>query len=313
MKKAMSIALFSGAALAMVACGGKKEQIKIDGSSTVGPISEAIAELYADVDSNVSVGVGISGTGGGFKKFCIGETDISDASRPIKEKEQKICADNGVEYIELMVAYDGLAVVAAKGNDFLKQVTVDELVKAFCNKDTVEGEKSKKCEQAQTWKDVNGAYPAEAIKIFAPGHDSGTYDYFKEAILGKKSKGLRKDASLNEDDNALVRGIAGDNNAIGFFGLAYYENNKDTLKVLPVVNPKINKAVTPSLETVKSGEYAPLSRPLFIYVSKKALAEKSHVKSFVQFYLKNAEKVSQQVGYIPLASDLYTAAETKIQ
>lgn len=283
-----------GAALILAgttACA-KKEKIQIDGSSTVYPITEAVAEEYRSVNSNVNVTVGVSGTGGGFKKFCNGETDISDASRPIKQSEKDKCAEKGIKYLELPVAYDGLAVLVNKENDFVTQLTVEQLESIFRSENP-----------AKTWKEVDPAFPEEEIKIYAPGQDSGTFDYFVEAILGKKAK-MRGDASFSEDDNVLVTGIAGDKSAIGFFGLAYYEENKDKLKLVGVVNPKTNKAVEPTLETVKSGEYAPLSRPIFIYVNDKAKGRQV-VVDYVNYYLDNAGQLSKQVGYIPLPDEVY--------
>lgn len=272
----------------------KKEQILVDGSSTVYPITEAVAEEYRKVEPSVNVTVGISGTGGGFKKFCAGETDISDASRPIKQKEIDKCKAAGIQYLELEVAYDGLSIVVQKGNSFLKHITVAQLKKIFQAKD-----------YAKTWNEVDPSYPNEKIVVFAPGQDSGTYDYFIEAILGKKAK-MRPDATFSEDDNVLVTGVAGNKYAIGFFGLAYYEENADKLDVVSVVNPKTKKAVTPSLETVKSGEYAPLSRPLFIYPSSKGIQRPS-VRKFLEFYIQHAGTLSKDVGYIPLPQEKYDA------
>ena len=269
---------------------GKKTQILIDGSSTVYPISEAAAEEYRKINKSVHVTVGVSGTGGGFKKFCKGETDISNASRPIKNNEAAKCSQANIAYQEFPVAFDGLAVVVNKNNDFIQSLDRAALKKIFSS-----------LNPAKTWKDVHPSWPALPIKIFAPGQDSGTHDYFVEVILGKKKK-IRGDASFSEDDNVLVRGVSGARGAIGFFGLAYYQENKNKLKIVPVVNPRTGKAVIPTLETVKNNSYAPLSRPIFIYVSKKSYARKE-VKDFVRFYLKNAGSLSKDVGYIPLAQE----------
>ncbi len=276
---------------ALTACKATKK-IRVDGSSTVYPITEAVAEQYRTVDRNVNVAVGTSGTGGGFKKFCNNETDISDASRPIKKKEVEKCSAAGIEYSELPVAYDGIAVVVHKKNSFLKQLTVEQLNKIF-----------RYDNPAKTWKDVDPSWPAEEIKAFAPGQDSGTYDYFVETIIAKKGR-VRADATFSEDDNVLVTGISGEEQSIGFFGLAYYEENQDKLRIIPVVNPKSGQAVEPSLKTVKNGAYAPLSRPLFLYVRAKAATD-PQVKKFVEFYLDHAAELSKEVGYVPLGEDLY--------
>jgi phosphate transport system substrate-binding protein len=277
------------------------KQIKIDGSSTVYPITEAVAEEFQKAKKgSVKVTVGISGTGGGFKKFCRGETDISDASRPILKKEIDVCKEQNIEYIELPVAYDGLAVIVNPKNDWVKELTVADLKKMW--EPAAQG-------RVMTWKDVRPEWPDAKLKLFGPGADSGTFDYFTEAVNGK-SKASRGDFTASEDDNVLVQGVAGDRNSLGYFGLAYYEENKGKLKVVPIVNPATNKAVTPSLQTVMDGTYAPLSRPLFIYVSKKA-AEKPEVKEFVEFYLKNADKLTKQVKYVPLPANAYKLSQER--
>ena len=279
--------------LVIGSCGKPRKQVLIDGSSTVYPITEAIAETYRDVEQSISVTVGTSGSGGGFKKFCNGETDISDASRPIKKQEVDACAKAGIEYIELPVAYDGLAVVVNKKNDFIKELTTDQLRKIFAYDD-----------HARTWKDVNPEWPDEEIKIYAPGQDSGTYDYFVETIIGKKGR-VRSDATFSEDDNVLVTGVSGEADSIGFFGLAYYEENMDILKVVPIINPRNSKPVEPSVQTVKDGTYYPLSRPLFIYVKKESAEKKPYVVAFVDYYIEHAGKLSKEVGYVPFESDFY--------
>lgn len=277
------------------------KQVRIDGSSTVYPITEAVAEEYQKTRKDVKVTVGISGTGGGFKKFCRGETDISDASRPILKKEIDACKEKNIEYIELPVAYDGLAVLVNIKNNWVKSLTVADLKKMW-------GPASQG--KVMTWKDVRPEWPEAKLKLFGPGADSGTFDYFTEAINGK-SKASRGDFTASEDDNVLVQGIAGDKNALGYFGLAYYEENKGKLKVVPVINPESNKEIIPSLQTVMDGTYTPLSRPLFIYVNKEAL-NKAEVKEFMDFYLKHAPKLTSQVKYVPLPANAYKLATERL-
>jgi phosphate transport system substrate-binding protein len=273
--------------------------IKIDGSSTVYPITEAVAEEYQKAKKGaVKVTVGISGTGGGFKRFCRGETDISDASRPIKDSEVKACQEMGIEFIELPVAYDGLAVVLNPKNTWVKSFTVADLKKIW------EPEAKGKVHK---WNQVRAEWPDAPLKLFGPGADSGTFEYFTEAIVGK-AKASRGDFTASEDDNVLVQGVAGDKNAIGYFGLAYYEENKDKLKVAPVDGGK--GPVVPSLQTVENGTYQPLSRPLFIYINTKSAA-KPEVKEFVDYYLKNARKLVKEAKYIPLPAKAYTLAHER--
>jgi phosphate transport system substrate-binding protein len=273
--------------------------IKIDGSSTVYPITEAVAEEYQKAKKGaVNVTVGISGTGGGFKRFCRGETDISDASRPIKDSEITACQEQGIEFIELPVAYDGLAVVLNPKNTWVKSFTVTDLKKIW--EPEAKGQVTK-------WNQVRAEWPDAPLKLFGPGADSGTFEYFTEAIVGK-AKASRGDFTASEDDNVLVQGVAGDKNAIGYFGLAYYEENKDKLKVAPVDGGK--GPVIPSLQTVENGTYQPLSRPLFIYVNTKSAA-KPEVKEFIDYYLKNAQKLVKQAKYIPLPTKAYTLAQER--
>ncbi len=266
------------------AAGKLTGTVAIDGSSTVFPITEAVAEEFRRIQPDVRVTVGVSGTGGGFKKFMAGETDISDASRYIKGKEQDGCSAAGIEYIELPVAYDGLAVVVNKENDFAKSMTVAEL-NAMWSADS----------KARTWKDIRPEWPDREFKLFSPGQDSGTFDYFTEVVNGK-SGNCRPDATFSEDDNVLVRGVVGDKDGIAFFGLAYYVENEGQLNCVSIDGGK--GPVTPSIQTVESGEYSPLSRPLFIYVAKSA-AERPEVNAFIEFYLKSARQISGEVGYVP--------------
>jgi phosphate transport system substrate-binding protein len=267
-------------------------RVEIDGSSTVFPISEATASEFYKKFPNVTVNVGVSGTGGGFKRFTKGETDISDASRPIKGKEFDAANQSGVSLVELPVAYDGLTIVVHKDNDWVDHLTVDE-IKTIFNADTA----------AKSWSEVRDGWPNRPIQIFAPGTDSGTFDYFMEVVAGKEGS-LRADMSTSEDDNVLVTGVSGSPSAIGFFGVAYYEENKDKLKAVPVINPETGGAVLPESAAIESGEYAPFSRPLFIYVNAKSLS-RPEVKRFVTFYLQNAPEMAQKTGYVPLPADIY--------
>ncbi|MEQ1601203.1 MAG: PstS family phosphate ABC transporter substrate-binding protein [Methylophilaceae bacterium] len=270
--------------------------IKIDGSSTVFPITEAVAEDFQK-EKKIKVTVGISGTGGGFKKFCRGETDISEASRPILTKEMEACKEAGIQYIELPIAYDALTVVVSTKNNFVKSLTVDELKKMW--EPSAQG-------KIKTWNQVNAAWPAAPLKLFGAGSDSGTFDYFTEAINGK-AKSSRGDFTASEDDNVLVQGVSGDANALGYFGYAYFEENQGKLKAVPIIAKAGAPAVSPSPETVKNGTYQPLSRPLFIYVNATAAAFKPEVKAFIDYYLANAPKLVKEVKYIPLPSNEYSA------
>lgn len=270
--------------------------ILVDGSSTVGPITAAVAEEFQKKFPDVRVPVGISGTGGGFKKFCVKETDISDASRFIKSKEQAICAENGIEFIELPVAIDGIAVVVNPNNTAIgESITVEEL------KTMWEPEAEDKI---VNWDQVRAGLPSEKMVMYGPGTDSGTYDYFTKKINGVEGAS-RGDFTPSEDDNVLVQGVSGDVAAIGFFGLAYYEQNKDVLKALKVDDG--NGPVFPSEANVLNGSYSPLSRVIFMYVSRVA-AERPEVQTFVDFYLNNAASLVGSVGYVQLPDKMYTMA-----
>ena len=272
--------------------------VKVDGSSTVFPITEAVAEEFQKAKKqSIKVTVGISGTGGGFKKFCRGEIDISDASRPILKSEMEDCKKAGIEYIELPVAFDALTVVVNPKNSFIKSMTVDELKKMW--EPAAQGKVMK-------WNQVNPAWPDAPLKLFGAGADSGTFDYFTEAIVGK-SKSSRGDFTASEDDNVLVQGVSRDVNAIGYFGFAYYVENKDKLKSVPIIEKAGKPAVEPSMENVIKGTYQPLARPIFIYVSTKSLA-KPEVKEFVEYYMKHGEKLSREVKYVPLPTSAYAVA-----
>ncbi|MBS1139009.1 MAG: phosphate transporter substrate-binding protein, PhoT family [Proteobacteria bacterium] len=270
--------------------------IKVDGSSTVYPITEAVAEEFQKAKKNtIKVTVGISGTGGGFKKFCRDELDISDASRPITKSEMELCKTAGVEYIEMPVAFDALTVVINPKNAFLKQATVAEMKMLW--EPAAQGKIMK-------WNQINPAWPDAPVKLFGAGADSGTFEYFTEAMVGK-AKSSRGDYTASEDDNVLVQGVSRDVNAIGYFGYAYYAENTGKLKALPIVNPKTGKAVEPSAANVENGTYAPLSRPIFIYVKAKSL-QKPEVKEFVEFYMKNGAALTKEVKYVPLPASAYT-------
>ncbi|OGW57670.1 MAG: protein sphX [Nitrospirae bacterium RIFCSPLOW2_12_42_9] len=275
--------------------------IKIDGSSTVFPITEAVAEEFQKLEKGkIKVTVGISGTGGGFKRFCIGETDISDASRPIKPTEVELCKKNGIEYIELPVAYDGLAVMVNPKNNWVDYITVKELKRIW--EPAAHGKVTK-------WSQVRPGWPDKDIHLFGPGVDSGTFDYFTEAIVGKGGAS-RGDYTASEDDNVLVQGIATDALALGFFGVAYYDHNKDRLKLVPVDDENDTNGigpVFPEYENVVKGTYQPLARPIFIYINRKS-ADKSEVVKFVEFYMKNGAALSKEVGYISLPDKAYDIA-----
>lgn len=318
---AVGMLLFSLAAIGCGGCGGppiekanekeggKKEveeevvsdltgKIKIDGSSTVYPISEGAAEAFSKTYPDVNITVNFVGTGGGFKLFTKGELDISDASRPITAEELAECEKNGVKFIELPVAYDGLTVAVNPKNDWVEQLTVDDLKKIY-----LEGAPKK-------WNEINPDWPDLPIVAFGAGVDSGTFDYFREVLGGKKVE-FRRDMSPSEDDNVLVTGVSGDKGAIGFFGVAYYFANKDKLRAVKIVNPK-GEAIAPAHDVIESGEYAPLSRPLFIYVSEKALARRE-TQRFVSYYLEHAPEISEKAGYVALPKEVYERAKANFK
>ncbi|WP_141431571.1 PstS family phosphate ABC transporter substrate-binding protein [Bacillus sp. 03113] len=264
-------------------------EIKVDGSSTVYPIMEAVVEEYQTQQPDVKVSVASSGTGGGFKAFIAGQTDLSNASRPVKDEEKTQLDEKGIEFTELKLAYDGLSVVVNKDNDFVDHLTVDELKKLWLEDGTT-----------KKWSDIRKGWPEEEIKFYSPGTDSGTFDYFDEVIL--EGQPIVQKATLSEDDNVLVQGVTGDENAIGYFGYAYYVENKDKLKVVPIDNG--SGPVEPTNKTVESGEYAPLSRPLFTYVKNESV-KKEEVYDFVKFTIENAAELSEDVGYVKLPEDEY--------
>lgn len=311
LKKLGLSAILGLSLVALTACGsttakepagtteaGLTGEVHIDGSSTVFPITEAVAEEFLVTNPDVRVPVGVSGTGGGFKKFIGKEIDINDASRKIKDKEAAEAKAAGVEYTEFEIAYDGLSILVNPQNEWVTSLTVAELKKIWEPNSTV-----------KTWKDVRPEWPAETIKLYAPGTDSGTFDYFTETINGE-SGAIRQDFTASEDDNILVQGIAGDKNSIGFFGFAYYEENKDKLKLVKIDNG--NGPIEPTFDTIKDGTYAPLSRSLYLYVNNESLA-KPEVKAFVKFYIENANEMAPAVGYISLPQESYTKALEKLQ
>ena len=298
--------IYTGAMAFMVfACGNNKKEsgssaISIDGSSTVYPITEAVAEDFRAEDPDVNVTIGVSGTGGGFKKFGRGEVDIANASRPIKDEEKAIAEENNISYVGLEVAYDGLAVVVHPENDWVTCFTVEELKKIW--EPAAQG-------TIKRWNQINPAWPDEEMLLFGPGVASGTFDYFTEAIVGK-SGSSRGDFTASEDDNVLVQGVSGSKYGLAFFGLAYFEENKDKLKLVGVDGGQ--GCVMPSLETVKNSTYTPLSRPLLIYINSSSL-KNPKVIDFVHFYLDQAPTLLEDVGYFPLTGEEYKTQKTKFE
>lgn len=286
------IAVF--AALLIGFLGSAFAQITIDGSSTVYPITLAVAEEFNIDNPDAQISVAFSGTGGGFKKFCAGETQVNNASRPIKQEEADLCAQSGIEYTELQVAIDGLTVVVNPENDWATCVTADQLKSLWQPSPT-----------ANTWADLNPEWPAEEVALYGPGTDSGTFDYFTEAIVGEAGSS-RSDYFPSEDDTTLVQGVEGDTNALGYFGFAYYLEEGSKLKALEIDGG--NGCVAPTAETVADGSYAPLSRPLFIYVSNNAMKENPALVSFVEYYLsEDAREFISDTGYVVMPEDTYAA------
>ena len=313
MRGALSVALILSLALviAALACGAAEEPapaapvamelsgtIEIDGSSTVFPVSEAVAEEFGKLHPDVRVNVGVSGTGGGFKRFTVGETDISDASRPIRDAEAQQAADNGIEYYPLRVAMDGMSVMVSPDNDFVECLTTDQLKMIWEPGSTV-----------AKWSDVDPIWPDKEIALYGPDTDSGTFDYFTEEIMGEAQLS-RADYTASADDNVLVQGIAGGKYSLGYFGYSYYQENQDKLKLVAVDSG--NGCVLPTSESIENGTYSPLSRPLFIYVSAGSM-ERSEVKAFVEFYLDNAAELAQEVGYIKLSDAEYASNRDAIK
>jgi phosphate transport system substrate-binding protein len=278
--------------------GALSGSITSDGSSTVFPIMEALAEEFNGQASNVQVTVDVSGTGGGFERFCAGETDISNASRAIKQEEIDACAANGINYYEFEIAYDGLSVLVNPENDWVTCLTVDQLKQIWIAGSTV-----------TKWSDVDPSWPAEDIALYGPGTDSGTYDYFTAEINGEEGVS-RDDYTPSEDDNVLVEGVAGDRNALGFFGYAYYEQNQDRLKLVEVDGG--NGCIAPSPETIQDGSYAPLSRPLYLYVNADSLT-RPEVQEFMRYSIAEVGTFIAEVGYVASPAQIYIDAQAKLE
>lgn len=316
MKRTALIGFMLAGTLLLAACGGGAQggsgseetgagggnlsgTIKIDGSSTVYPITQAVAEEFMAENSGVNIPVGVSGTGGGFEKFSRGETDISNASRPIKDEEKAKAKENGIEYTELTVAIDGISVVVNPQNDWVDHLTVDELKKIW--------EPNSKVKK---WSDIRPGWPDEPIKLYGPGTDSGTFDYFTGEIVGEEGAS-RTDYTASEDDNQLVTGVANDKYALGYFGYSYYVENKDKLKAVPI--DAGNGPVEPTDETIANGTYKPLSRPIFIYVNNEAYKTRPEVKAFVDYYLEVVKEIAPEVGYIALQDDVLAEQKAKLE
>lgn len=279
-----ALACVSFAIVLLIAAGCSRKAVKIDGSSTVLPITEAVGEVFREQRRDVHIIGGRAGTGGGFKKFSNGEIDICNASRPISEVEKEACAKNGVEYLAFIVAFDGLSICVNPANDWCDCITVDQL-KAIWQPGSA----------VTKWSDLDPKWPAQPIKLYGPGLDSGTFDFFTKAIVGEEKKS-RGDFTQSEDDNVLVMGVSGDRHSLGYFGLAYYENNAERLKLVPVDSGD-GHCLKPTQETVLDGTYKPLSRPLYIYVRKDSLA-RADVRVFVEFFLQNVGDLVGQTGYV---------------
>ena len=307
-------ALALAGALTLSACGGQQADsdaaaatgaalsgsIASDGSSTVGPLTSAAAELFMTENTGVNITVGTSGTGGGFKKFCEGQTQVSNASRPIKDEEKAACEAKGIEYQEVVVANDALTIVANKENTFLKCLTVAELKTLW--EPAATG-------KVTTWNQVNPSFPAEDIKLYGPGTDSGTFDYFTDEINGEEGAS-RTDYEPSEDDNVIVQGVSGDENALGYFGFTYFEENAEALTAVQVDSGE--GCISPSSETARDGSYAPLSRPLYIYIDKKAWASNPALKSFVTFFVDNEARVAEAAKFIPLSEEQKKTAQDEL-
>lgn len=293
-KRLLTSGLWTALAVLLTGCGDDSKTIRIDGSSTVFPVSMAVAEDFAETHSEVKVAVNYSGTGGGFKRLSAGEIDICDASREITESELQACRENGVEIVELSVAFDGLAVAVNPAVDWVDCITVEELKTIW---------EPEAADTITQWSDVNPDWPDEELELYGPGTDSGTFDYFTAVIMGEE-KASRPDYTASENDNALVRGVIADEGGLGYFGFAYYTENKDELKLLAVDDG--SGCVKPSAATVGDGTYKPLSRPLYIYVRKSSLKH-PEVETFVKHYLEAASRLVPDVGYVPVSDEVAEA------
>jgi phosphate transport system substrate-binding protein len=280
------------------ASGGASGSVKIDGSSTVFPMSDAAGELLNEENPDIKVSVSESGTGGGFEKFCAGQTDISDASRPIEKEEASICKKEGIDYTELQVATDALTLVVHP-DLAVDCLTTDQVIQLW-----------EPGSKVTNWQDLDPSFPDQEIALFGPGTDSGTYDYMASDVIGEESETTRDDYEASEDDNVLVQGVAGTEGATGYFGYTYYEQNSDTLKALSVDDG--NGCVEPSPETAQAGEYTPLSRPLFIYVKNSAYTDNPAVKEYVDFYVENLTNIAEVSKFIPLSEELYSETQSRL-
>lgn len=314
--KASKLFVTLGTVLTLAACGnemtdngsgsedgdatqGISGSVQADGSSTVFPIMEGVAEEFSIENPDAQVTIGVSGTGGGMEKFIAGETDITNASRPMKEEEATMLEEAGIEYTEFTVALDGLSVVVHPENDWVDSLTIEELSAIWLDTSDVE-----------TWADVRPGWPEEEIELFSPGTDSGTYDYFDEVVLDGEQ--INREAALSEDDNVLVQGVMGSKNAISYFGYAYYAENKDNIKIVPIVNGE-GEAITPTSETVQDGTYEPLSRPLFIYVNNESIKTNKAAYEFAKYTLETSGEMATEVGYVALEDAIYQEGLSKLE
>ncbi len=300
MRSFMWLLIFSG----IIFCSFAVPIVKIDGSSTVYPITEAVAEEFQIAQrGKIRVTVGISGTGGGFKKFCRGDVDITSASRPIRKKEMEICKKNGIKYIELPIAFDAISVVVNKKNGWVDCMTMKDLKRIW--NPQAQG-------KIKRWNQVRKEWPNKPLKLCGPGVDSGTFDYFTKAVNGKEGAS-RGDYLASEDDNVLVQFVSREKSALCYFGLAYYMENRNIVKVVAIKNPKTGKCVKPSPQTVIKGEYVPLSRPVFIYVNADKLKKRKELREFVEFYIKVVSQIAEEVGYVPLPKRAYELTLDKVK